>query len=187
MLNTQVMDCDAGSLTLKDGTVIPTRTVIWAAGVRSVELPSKLGAEVDRAGRIIVEPTLQVPNYPEIFAIGDNAHFKQDGRPLPTVAPVATQQAAVCVRNILRLIRGSSSLEGFRYKDVGGMATIGRCEAVVSWGPMKIKGFPAWCIWMFLHLLRLESVHTDITVGLKWMWNFLSGTRLGRIITNIEL
>ena len=128
-----------------------------------------------------------MPNYPEIFAIGDNAHFKQDGRPLPTVAAVATQQAAVCVRNILRLIRGSSSLEGFRYKDVGGMATIGRCEAVVSWGPMKIKGFPAWCIWMFLHLLRLESVHTDITVGLKWMWNFLSGTRLGRIITNIEL
>ncbi len=188
MLNTQVMDCDAGSLTLKDGTVIPTRTVIWAAGVRSVKLPSQLGAEVDRAGRVIVGNTLQVPNYPEIFAIGDNAHFEQDGRPLPTVAPVATQQAAVCARNILRLIRGgSTALEQFHYQDVGGMATIGRCEAVVSWGPMKLKGFPAWCIWMFLHLLRLESVHTDITVGLKWMWNFLSGTRLGRIITNIEL
>ena len=117
------MDCDAGSLTLKDGTVIPTRTVIWAAGVRSVKLPSQLGAEVDRAGRVIVEKTLQVPNYPEIFAIGDNAHFEQDGRPLPTVAPVATQQAAVCVRNILHLLRGGSNLENFRYKDVGGMGT----------------------------------------------------------------
>lgn len=187
MLNTQVADCNSEGLFLKDGTFIPSRTVIWAAGVRSHKVASTIGAECDRAGRVIVEPTLQVPGYPEIFAIGDNAHFLQDGRPLPTVAPVAMQEAWQAVDNIMTLIKGGSNLGTFKYVDHGSMATIGRCQAVVSWGPMKISGFIAWLIWMFLHLLRLEGAHADITVGTKWMWNFISGTRLGRIITNIKL
>ncbi len=190
MLNTQVVDCDKNSLTLKNGTVIPTNTVIWAAGVRSVKLVAELGAEVDRAGRIIVNRSMQVPGYPNVFAAGDCAHFTPLGseRALPTIAPVATQGAALCARNIMHLIHGvkEEELDHFVYKDYGGMATIGRCQAVVSWGIIKMTGFSAWCIWMFLHLLRLESAHADVTVGIKWLWNFVSGTRLGRIITNIH-
>ena len=167
MLNTQVADCNEDGLFLKDGTFIPSRTVIWGAGVKAHKLASTIGAECDRAGRVIVSPTLQVPGYPEIFAIGDNAHFLQDGRPLATVAPVA--------------------MHNFKYVDHGAMATIGRCQAVVNWGFVQIGGFVAWLIWMFLHLLRLEGAHADITVGTKWFWNFVSGTRLGRIITNIKL
>ncbi|KHM52951.1 pyridine nucleotide-disulfide oxidoreductase [Anaerovibrio lipolyticus] len=185
MLNTQVADCSEDGLTLKDGTFIPSRTVIWAAGVRAHDLASTIGAECDRAGRVIVEKTLQVPGYPEIFAIGDNAHFLQDGRPLPTVAPVANQEARAAADNIVRMIKGEK-LQEFVYKDYGSMATIGRCEAVVSWGFLKIGGFFAWVIWMFLHLMRLEGAHEDITVGIKWFWNFISGARLGRIITNIR-
>lgn len=187
MLNTAVADCTEDGLILRDGTMIPSKTVIWAAGVRAHDLASTIGAECDRAGRVIVEKTLQVPGYPNIFAIGDNAHFLQDGRPLATVAPVANQEAVVAVENIKRLLRGNSSLQEFVYKDYGSMATIGRCEAVVSWGMLKIGGFMAWCVWMFLHLLRLEGFHADVTVGTKWLWNFVSGTRLGRLITNIKL
>lgn len=188
MLNTQVADCDADGLYLKDGSYIPSRTVIWAAGVKAHKVASTIGTECDRAGRVVVEPTLQVPGYPEIFAIGDNAHFKtESGRPLPTVAPVAMQEAWCAVDNIMLMIKGSSNLKTFEYVDHGAMATIGRCEAVVDWGALKIGGFVAWLIWMFLHLLRLEGAHADITVGTKWFWNFVSGTRLGRIITNIKL
>lgn len=187
MMNAQVADCDEKSLTLKDGTVIPTETVIWAAGVKAVPLVARLNAEVDRAGRVIVNKTLQIPPYSDIFAIGDNAHFLQDGRPLATVAPVATQQAVVCVENIKRLINGESELQEFYYKDVGSMATIGRGDAVVFKGSFTMKGFFAWCAWMVVHLMRLAGTHTNVTVSLKWTWNLLSGTRLGRIITNIKL
>ena len=186
MLNTAVADCSEEGLTLQDGTFIPSKTVIWAAGVRANRVAATIGTECDRAGRVIVDKTLQVPGYPEIFAIGDNAHFVQDGRPLATVAPVANQAARVAAENIKRLIAGKNELQEFIYRDHGSMATIGRCEAVVSWGWLRIGGFWAWCIWMFLHLLRLEGIHADITVGTKWLWNFISGTRLGRIITNIK-
>ncbi|MCR5177057.1 MAG: NAD(P)/FAD-dependent oxidoreductase [Anaerovibrio sp.] len=186
MLNTAVADCSEDGLTLKDGTFIPSKTVIWAAGVKANPVVATLGTKCDRSGRIIVTKTLQVPGYPEIFAIGDNACFLHNDRPLPTVAPVACQEAHAAVDNIRKLLSGQKTLKEFVYKDHGSMATIGRCEAVVSWGYLRIGGFLAWCIWMFLHLLRLEGIHADITVGIKWMWNFISGTRLGRIITNIK-
>jgi len=161
---------------------VPTETVIWAAGVKAVPVMAKLGVEMDRAGRVIVEKTLQVPNHPEVYAIGDNAHFMQGERPLATIAPVATQQAVVCVNNILNSIEGKD-LESFEYHDVGSMATIGAGDAVMFKGIMKSKGFIAWAAWMVVHLMRLAGTHANVTVVLKWMWNFFSGTRLGRIIT----
>ena len=187
MLNTQVADCHADSLTLKDGTVIPTRTVIWTAGVRAVPFLANVGAEVDRAGRVVVNKALQIPSYPEIFAIGDNASFMQDGRSLPTVAPVATQQAVVCVKNIKALLQGRTDLQTFSYHDVGSMATIGRGAAVMCKGSFKMKGFLAWSAWLVVHLMRLAGIYANVTVTLKWIWNYLSGTRLGRIVTNIEM
>lgn len=184
-LNTQVVDCDKNTLTLKDGSTISTNTVIWAAGVKAVPVIAKFGAPVDRAGRIIVDKTLQVPGHPEVFAIGDCAHFEQNGRPLATVAPVATQAAAVCLENIKRLMSGRKDLKEFVYHDVGSLATIGRGKAVMDIRGFKMKGFFAWVAWMAAHLLRLAGVHTNITVALKWGWNLISGVRLGRIITNI--
>lgn len=190
LLNTQVMDYDGESLKLKDGTEIPTKTVIWAAGVKAVPFIANCGSEVDRGGRIIVNEKLQVEGIENVFAIGDCAHFQHGTeRPLPTVAPVATQQAKVAYENIMKLIRGQKDLATFHYKDLGSMATIGRGEAVVDKTKMnpQMTGFIAWCAWMFVHLIRLAGAHTNLTVAIKWTWNLLSGTRLGRIITNIEL
>lgn len=190
LLNTQVMDYDGESLKLKDGTEIPTKTVIWAAGVKAVPFIANCGSEVDRGGRIIVNEKLQVEGSENVFAIGDCAHFQHGTeRPLPTVAPVATQQAKVAYENIMKLIRGQKDLATFHYKDLGAMATIGRGEAVVDKTKMnpQMTGFIAWCAWMFVHLIRLAGAHTNLTVAIKWTWNLLSGTRLGRIITNIEL
>ncbi|MBQ7515825.1 MAG: NAD(P)/FAD-dependent oxidoreductase, partial [Schwartzia sp.] len=186
-LGAQVMDYDGKELKFKDGEVLPTATVIWAAGVKAVSLMKELGTETDRAGRVVVTPTLQIREYPDIFAIGDCANFMQDGRPLATVAPVATQQAVVCVENIKTLIGGGSNLKNFVYKDVGAMATICRGHAVVAMGSMKMRGFFAWCAWMLVHLMRLAGTYTNLTVVYKWFWNFLFGLRLGRVISDTEM
>ena len=189
MLNTQVVGYDGDILKLKSGAEIPTTTVIWAAGVRAVDMMKNCGAECARDGRIWIEEDLMVRGavHKNVFAIGDCAAFMHGDmkRPLPTVAPVATQQAAVCHKNIMKLIKGDTNLEKFVYKDLGAMATIGRGKAVVN--KPKMTGFLAWCAWMFVHLIRLAGAHTNFTVALKWTWNFFSGTRLGRIITNISL
>ena len=190
MLDTQVMDYYGSSLKLKGGNEIPTKTVIWAAGVKAVPFVAQCGGEVDRGGRVVVNEKLQVEGSDNIFAIGDCAHFQHGTeRPLPTVAPVATQQAQVAHDNILKLLQGKDDLATFHYKDLGAMATIGRGEAVVAKTKMnpQMTGFLAWCAWMFVHLIRLAGTHTNFTVAIKWIWNLLSGTRLGRIITNIEL
>jgi len=181
-LNTQVMNYDGMKLIFKSGEAVPTQTVIWAAGVKAVSVVAKLGAEIDRAGRVIVRKNLQVPGHPEVYAIGDSANFIQGERPLATIAPVATQQAAVCARNIMHAIEGKE-MELFEYHDVGSMATIGCGDAVMFKGIMKSKGFIAWTAWMVVHLMRLAGGHSNTTVIIKWIWNYISGTRLGRIIT----
>ena len=188
LLDTQVMDNDGNNLKLKDGSVIPTKTVIWAAGVKAVPFIAKCGAEVDRGGRIVTEENLLVKGSDRVFAIGDCAHFQLEGmkRPLATIAPVATQGALVCAKNIMHSIRGEA-LEAFHYKDLGTMATIGRGRAVIQNGSFKMKGFFAWVGWMIVHLMRLAGAHTNFTVALKGCWNLFSGLRLGRIITNIQL
>jgi len=189
MLNTQVVDYDGDILTLKNGVKIPTTTVIWAAGVRAVDMMKNCGAECARDGRIWVEEDLMVRGaiHKNVFAIGDCAAFMHGDmkRPLPTVAPVATQQAKVAHKNIMTLIKGGTKLEKFVYKDLGAMATIGKGEAVV--GSPKMTGFMAWCAWMVVHLIRLAGFYTNMTVAFKWALNFLTSARLGRIITNISL
>ena len=189
MLNTQVVDYDGDVLTLKNGVKIPTTTVIWAAGVRAVDMMKNCGAECARDGRIWIEEDLMVRGaiHKNVFAIGDCAAFMHGDmkRPLPTVAPVATQQAKIAHKNIMTLIKGGTQLEKFVYKDLGAMATIGRGEAVV--GSPKMTGFMAWCAWMVVHLIRLAGFYTNMTVAFKWALNFLTSARLGRVITNISL
>ena len=189
MLNTQVIGYDGKILKLKSGEEIPTSTVIWAAGVKAVDFIGKCGAECARDGRIWIEEDLMVRGAvnKNFFAIGDCAAFMHGDmkRPLPTVAPVATQQAKICYENIMKLIKGNNNLSKFKYKDLGAMATIGRGKAVVN--SPKMTGFFAWCAWMLVHLIRLAGAHANFTVAIKWSWNLLSGIRLGRIITNIKL
>lgn len=189
MLETQVVGYDGDVLKLKNGVEIPTTTVIWAAGVRAVDLMKSCGGECARDGRIWIEENLMVRGAvnQNVFAIGDCAAFMHGDmkRPLPTVAPVATQQAVTAHKNIMKLIKGDTNLEKFVYKDLGAMATIGRGQAVV--GSPKMSGFFAWCAWMLVHLIRLAGAHTNFTVAIKWTWNLLSGVRLGRIIDNIKL
>ena len=186
-LNTQVMDYDGEVLKLKGGAEIPSRTVVWAAGVKAVPVMERLGAETDRAGRVMVNEYLQVKGFKNIFAIGDCAHFEQDGRPLATIAPVATQEAAVCADNLMRLInRHNEPWTVFRYKDVGSMATISNGQAVMAmdsfFGKLQLTGFIAWTGWMFVHILRLAGTYTNMVVLWKWLLNYFIGIRLGRII-----
>ncbi len=189
MLETQVVGYDGKILKLKSGVEIPTSTVIWAAGVKAVEFIKDCGGECARDGRIWIDEDLMVKGAvnKNVFAIGDCAAFMHGDmkRPLPTVAPVATQQAKVCYENIMKLIKGDNNLNKFKYKDLGAMATIGRGKAVVN--SPKMTGFMAWCAWMLVHLIRLAGAHANFTVAIKWGWNLLSGIRLGRIITNIKL
>ena len=190
-LNTAVTEYDGNDLKLSTGEVIPTKTVIWAAGVRAQDFIKECGGEVDRAGRVIVEENLLVRGSDCVFALGDCANFQHGTeRPLPTVAPVATQEAMQVKENIMALIAGKSpaQLGKFVYKDLGAMATIGKGEAVMN-GPfpvlgftMKAKGFFAWFAWMFVHLIRLAGKYADFTVSVKWIWNFFFGTRVSRII-----
>lgn len=183
-LNTQVKDYDGEYITLKCGETVEkirTRTVIWAAGVKAQPVVAKLGAEVDRAGRAVVEKTTQVKGFENIYAVGDSAHFEQDGRPLPTIAPAAYEAAETSVKNIMHAIKGEP-LETFVYKDLGSMATIGAGDAVMFKGMMKSKGFIAWAAWMLVHLIRLAGPLTNCTVIFKWVMNYLFGSRMARII-----
>jgi len=178
----QVTDYDGERLTLKGGEIIPTYTVVWAAGARAIDLIDKLDVEQASMRRAVVNENLQLPNRPEVFVIGDSAHFMQDERPLPMVAPVAMQQADVAAKNVRNLLRGKE-LKKFVYKDVGNMATIGRNAAVVHMGNIKIKGFVAWAIWSFVHILRLINFRNRAVVFSKWMWDYLVYERVVRLIT----
>jgi NADH dehydrogenase len=161
---------------------IPSRTVLWAAGVAASPLGRTLGVPVDRAGRVDVQPDLSIPGHPEIFVVGDLAHLEQDGSPIPGVAPAATQMGRHAAANILRLMDGEPT-RPFRYRDKGSMATIGRGAAVAQLGRLKISGFVAWMMWLFVHVLFLIGFRNKLLVIIQWAWSYLSYDRGARLIT----
>jgi NADH dehydrogenase len=185
-----VTDIQAHGLTVRRGQpseTIAARTVIWAAGVQASPLGAALagvtGAELDRQGRVVVGPDLTVAGHPEVFVLGDLAHARQpDGRPLPGVAPVAMQQGAYAARLIARRLRGQS-LPGFRYRDRGCMAVIGRSSAVAQIGKLRLRSFPAWLVWLFVHLIYLVEFENRMLVLLQWGWNYFTRNRSARLIT----
>ncbi|GMB01425.1 NAD(P)/FAD-dependent oxidoreductase [Pelosinus sp. IPA-1] len=178
----QVTEYDGQRMSLKGGEVIPTYTVIWAAGVKANNLIDTLDVEQASMRRAVVNEYLQLPTRPEVFIIGDAAHCMQGERPLPMVAPVAMQQADATAKNIRNIIRGKE-LKKFVYKEMGNMATIGRNAAVVHMGKFKTHGFFAWAIWSFVHILRLIDFRNRAVVFVKWMWDYLVYERVVRIIT----
>jgi NADH dehydrogenase len=183
LLNTKLSDYNGRQLTLGDGTQIDTNTLIWTAGVRAAELTNRLEVQQAASGRVRVEPTLQLPQHPEVFVIGDAAYFEDEhGQPLPMLATVAQQQAKVTAKNLQRMLKGQS-IEPFHYKDPGLLATIGRNAAVARiWG-LSFSGFIAWVIWVGLHIYRLIGFRNRLVVLINWAWDYFFYDSQVRLIT----
>jgi NADH dehydrogenase len=164
---------------------IAAATVLWTAGVRSPELAEHLGVQLTRAGRVSVEQDCSLPGHPEVFVIGDMAHFASDaeGKPLPGLAPVAMQQGTYVGRAISARVRGKPKLTPFSYRDRGMMATIGRSRAVLQTGRLKLAGFVAWLLWIVIHVWYLIGFRNRVAVMLNWAWNYLTYRQGARLIT----
>lgn len=164
-------------------TALPAAVTLWAAGVAASPLGRKLGAPTDRAGRVLVNPDLSIPGYPEIFVIGDLASLKDEaGKLLPGVAPVAMQQGTWAAKNIMRDIHHESRLD-FHYHDKGSLATIGRAAAIAQFGKVHISGFIAWLSWLFIHIMFLIGFRNRVIVLIQWAWSYFTYERGARLIT----
>jgi NADH:ubiquinone reductase (H+-translocating) len=193
-LGESVVDVDAHSVTVQrgDGTTerIPTRTVIWAAGVTASPLARMLadqaGVEVDRAGRIEVLGDLSVPGHPEVLAIGDMVSVRQpDGSALvlPGVAPVAMQEGRYAARAIRARLAGQEP-KPFKYVDKGNLATIGRARAVADVKGIHLSGFLAWATWLVVHLWYLIGFQNRVLVVIRWAVSFFTHGRGARLIAH---
>jgi NADH:ubiquinone reductase (H+-translocating) len=182
-LGAAVEEVAADHVRLAGGEVIPTRTLVWTAGVRANPLGARLGLPLGPGGRVVVGPDLAVPARPEVFVIGDLAAASDHrGRLYPQLAPVAMQQARHAVHQIERRIKGRPTAR-FRYFDKGTMATIGRNAAVAELPlGIRLRGFLAWLAWLGLHLVFLIGFRNRLSVLLDWSWNYLTYERGVRLI-----
>ena len=181
-LNSFVTDVEAGRIKVGDEWV-DCDVVLWATGVAASPLGKALGVEVDKAGRVLVEPDLSLTGFKNIFVIGDMAFLLQEnGEPVPGVSPAAMQMGRASAKNILRDLSGESR-ENFRYVDKGSMATIGRSKAIAEAGGFKFKGFIAWLMWLFLHVFFLIGFRNRLAVLFEWFWAYLTRERSARLIT----
>jgi len=166
---------------------IPTHTILWAAGVLASPLGHSLfresGAPLDKSGRVIVEPDCTVPGRPEIFVIGDLANFShQTGEPLPGMAQPAIQQGHYVASVVEKRLRGEKG-KPFHYWDKGNLATLGRGAAVADLNGLQLSGFPAWLIWIFVHLLYIVEFQNRLLVFIQWGWFYFTYDRSARLIT----
>ena len=181
MLNAAVKAIEHRKIILKDDSVLNSEITIWAAGVKGSDAMAQLSLPTI-GNRVAVEPTMQVQNYPNIWALGDIAGaVGKDGKPLPMVAPVAIQQGKFIAKQIARLI-SNKPLTVFKYLDKGSMATIGRNKAIVQVRGLKIAGPIAWLIWVWLHLFYLLGGRNKIGTMADWTWNYLTFDRGNRHI-----
>jgi len=188
---TSVKDIRDGEVELVGGEIIPAANVIWAAGVTASPLTKKLGVELDRSGRVKVNPDLSLPGHPEIFAIGDLAFVPQaDGRPVPGVSPAAIQMS----QHVVKIIEQEAMFgarrtarPAFKYWDKGSMATIGRSAAVAWIGKLKFSGPLAWLAWLFVHLIFLIGFRNRTSVFFQWAYSYCSYKRSARLITNLPV
>jgi NADH:ubiquinone reductase (H+-translocating) len=165
---------------------IHAATILWAAGVAAAPLGRTLGAPVDRAGRVLVNPDLSIPGHADVFVIGDLASLNgPDGQPYPGVAQVAMQMGAQAVANILRSLQ-RQPLRPFVYRDLGNMATIGRASAVADFGWLRLHGLVAWMAWLFVHILKLIGFRNRILVMVQWAWAYTTYQRSVRLITSAD-
>lgn len=190
---TLVTDVSTDQVTVSSGErseMIATRTPLWAAGMQASAfgraVAASTGADVDRTGRILVAPDLTVAGHPEIFVIGDLAHFaRQRGTPLAGVAPVAMSQGRYAGDVIRKRLSGATP-RPFRYIDKGQLATIGRAAGVANFGRLRFSGYPAWLLWLFVHLMYLVEFENRVLIFIQWAWNYLSWQRGARLIAHDE-
>ncbi|AVQ13791.1 Pyridine nucleotide-disulfide oxidoreductase [Leptospira santarosai] len=177
----RVIDIDERGVQL-EGKMIPTQTVIWAAGVQANSIASTLGATLDRSGRVSVDEFCNIEGHPEVFVIGDIANYSKGlERPLPGVSPVAMQQG----RYVAALIQGdlkNKKRKPFRYVDKGSMATIGRTDAVAQMGVFRMKGLFGWFAWLFVHLFYQVGFKNKITILITWVWSYIAFRAEARVI-----
>jgi NADH dehydrogenase len=207
--STKVTNIDADGVDLSGGESLQASTILWAAGVAPPAIAKELGVPLDRSGRVIVELDCSLKDHPEVFVIGDMAHFpsrpsgpaspsrpsgpaspsRPSGpespsggeRPLPGLAPVAMQQGRHVGRLILAELKGKPRPQ-FKYLDKGQMATIGRRRAIVEFGRLKFAGIFAWLAWLFIHILYLVGFKNRLEVLLNWSWNYFAFSRGARLI-----
>lgn len=161
---------------------VETCTVLWAAGNAASGLGKFLGVQLDRFGRVAVEPDLTLPGHPEVFIVGDLASVVSDGRQVPGVAPAAMQEGVTAAKNILRTIRRQPRV-AFRYRNKGDLATIGRMRAIADFGKVRLSGPIAWWFWLFVHILYLAGFRNRIDVLIDWAYSFFTYQRGSRLIT----
>jgi NADH:ubiquinone reductase (H+-translocating) len=186
LLNARVKNIGPGRVELESGETILAANIFWAAGVAATPLTKKLGVELDRAGRVKVNPDLSVPGHPEVFAIGDMALvLGADGQPVPGVSPAAMQMARHTARIIEGELASSVGAEArppFKYWDKGTMATIGRSAAVAQVGRFHFSGLPAWLAWLMIHLIFLVGFRNKIAVLFQWFYSYVTYKRGARIV-----
>jgi NADH dehydrogenase len=190
LLNVRVVGVDNEGVTVqgeRGEERIWSKTVLWAAGVTASQftkvIANRTGAELDRGGRVFVDPFCNVPGHPEIFVAGDIAHFKgKDGQPLPGVAPTAMQQGRYVAWVIRKRLRGGN-VEPFEYLDKGSLAVIGRASAVAQFPRLRFEGLVAWLLWLFIHLMYLVSFQNRLIVFIRWGFNYITYNRGARLIT----
>lgn len=187
LMGSRVTAIDADGVTVGDAFV-PSKTVVWAAGVQASPAAAWLDTASDRAGRAIVGPDLSIENDRNVFVIGDTALVKQeDGSPVPGIAPAAKQQGSYVARVIKARLEGAVEPGPFRYRHQGSLATIGRRAAVIDFGRFRLKGGLAWWIWGLAHIYFLIGTRSRLAVAWSWLWIYLSGQHSARLITQKEI
>ncbi|MFL6817356.1 MAG: NAD(P)/FAD-dependent oxidoreductase [Bradyrhizobium sp.] len=181
-LGQAVTECNSDGV-VYGGKTLPSKTLIWAAGVRASPAAEWLGAPHDRAGRLLVLPDLSVPGHPDIFAVGDTVAVSgPDGKPVPGIAPAAKQQGRYVAGAIRARLRGDTPTP-FHYKHSGSLAQIGKRKAVIDFGWIKLRGALAWWIWGIAHIYFLIGLRSRLSVALSWLWIHARNQRAARLIT----
>ncbi|MDJ0545084.1 MAG: FAD-dependent oxidoreductase, partial [Microcystis sp. M53601_WE4] len=188
--NSIVTNIVEGCVSVRQGektTEIAAETILWAAGVKASRmgriLAERTGVNLDRVGRVIVEPDLSIAGYANIFVIGDLANFAHQGdKPLPGIAPVAMQEGEYLANLLISRLKGQT-IQPFHYIDRGSLAVIGQNAAVVDLGFVKFSGFIAWLVWVWAHIYYLIEFDNKLVVMVQWGWNYFTRGRGARLIT----
>lgn len=178
---TLVEEVSPAGVRFADGSAVDCGTVVWTAGVQGDVDAHHWGLPVGRGGRVQVDATLAVPGHPAIQVVGDLAGIEQDGEPLPQIAPVAVQQGEHAARNVLLALRGEAA-EPFSYEDRGMLATVGRNHAVARIFGRSFRGFPAWLLWLAVHIAKLIGFRNRLVVLTNWAWDYFTYERFVRLI-----
>jgi NADH:ubiquinone reductase (H+-translocating) len=185
VLDAKVNRITAGAVHLQDGRIILTESPIWTVGVQANSLLQQWGLPTADKGKVTVLPTLQVPNYPEVYGVGDLALLKKSGQPLPMVAPAAIQQGRAAANNIRRQLMGRQPVP-FKYWNKGTIAMIGRNAAAAQIGKFVFTGFPAWLLWLGVHLVYLPGFRNRLQVLIDWLWNYFLRDRPARFVLPVQ-